>query len=384
MKPASRRPCTATIVQHALDNGVNGADYIQVAELSAAQIFRRPTPDPCRPLPRQFGYWFHTGPGFADADEKIYGHRLLSTTGACVLGREGVVVYKGNWLDTMSLNYVRTDSPDLQFTHHGDSIVFQPPARCLDGRYLLGFNAGHDNYAHFVTDQLPVLYHYRRHFMDQGVRLLMPAAAASYVGQYLRLLGIADTAVEYVGNEVVEVAELIHANVFSFNSIPASVPKLLADFQRDHLPPVDGRKRRIFVSRRDTVVRTLLNEQSVCALLERYGFEIVVPGELSVVDQIDTFRSADWVVGVHGAALANIAYCRPGTSVIEIFPEYTVSSHFWMLASQFGLRYGVLFGTSFDQDEGLVSQAGSWNGPFVVSEDSLESVFKEASLRRSG
>ncbi len=39
---------------------------------------------------------------------------------------------------------------------------------------------------------------------------------------------------------------------------------------------------------------------------------------LSITEQANIFYHADVVVAVHGAALANLAFCRPGTKIFEI------------------------------------------------------------------
>lgn len=46
---------------------------------------------------------------------------------------------------------------------------------------------------------------------------------------------------------------------------------------------------------------------------------------MSLKDQIITFRDASCVILQHGAAMANLIWCRPGTLVIEIGPEDEIS-----------------------------------------------------------
>ena len=63
------------------------------------------------------------------------------------------------------------------------------------------------------------------------------------------------------------------------------------------------------------------------------------------------FTGADEIVAVHGAGLTNLLFCRPGTRVIEIFPENFVKSTYFWLARQLGLEYHYLIGGSGDYDQ---------------------------------
>jgi capsular polysaccharide biosynthesis protein len=57
---------------------------------------------------------------------------------------------------------------------------------------------------------------------------------------------------------------------------------------------------------------------------------------MPLTQQIRTFRSADLIVAQHGAALTNMVWCTPATSIIEISPN---DKDFSDLAAAFGLRY---------------------------------------------
>lgn len=62
----------------------------------------------------------------------------------------------------------------------------------------------------------------------------------------------------------------------------------------------------------------------------------------SLSEQIAIFASARVVVAQHGAALANLVWCRPGTGVLEIAPGAGIERNpglFARLSRGFGLRY---------------------------------------------
>jgi capsular polysaccharide biosynthesis protein len=60
---------------------------------------------------------------------------------------------------------------------------------------------------------------------------------------------------------------------------------------------------------------------------------------LTWAEQINAFRGAKVVVGPHGAGLANLMFCRPGTTVVELFNRSYVNGLYWRLAALRGLDY---------------------------------------------
>jgi capsular polysaccharide biosynthesis protein len=75
--------------------------------------------------------------------------------------------------------------------------------------------------------------------------------------------------------------------------------------------------------------------------MERHGFEIITPGDMSVEEQIAAFRNAEIIVGPHGAGLANLVYCRSGggTRVIELAQMSYVAGFFVRICQAKQLDY---------------------------------------------
>ena len=93
--------------------------------------------------------------------------------------------------------------------------------------------------------------------------------------------------------------------------------------------------------------RRLVNEQQVLAALYELGRhtdrQVVVFDELaspSFNTTLELFYRADVIVGAHGAAMANVLFSRPGTTLIEIHCKGR-QTHlcFRMMALRLGLRY---------------------------------------------
>ncbi len=96
---------------------------------------------------------------------------------------------------------------------------------------------------------------------------------------------------------------------------------------------------RIYLTRENARRRKITNEPALWAELERAGFSKVRLEELTWPEQINAFRHAKIVVAPHGAGLANLAFCRPGTKVVELFNRAYVHGCYWRVAVLQGLDY---------------------------------------------
>lgn len=108
--------------------------------------------------------------------------------------------------------------------------------------------------------------------------------------------------------------------------------------------------RRIYLSRADASVRRVTNEPELIALLERHGFERIVPGEMPYDAQLEAFRQASDVIAPHGAGLTHLVLCPPGARVLEIFhPLYGMPSYAQQVPES-GLRYAALLARDWLSD----------------------------------
>jgi len=55
--------------------------------------------------------------------------------------------------------------------------------------------------------------------------------------------------------------------------------------------------------------------------------------------QVYLFWNADFIISAHGAALANLVFCRPKTKIIEIKPETQQGDYFKKISKINKLKY---------------------------------------------
>ena len=44
----------------------------------------------------------------------------------------------------------------------------------------------------------------------------------------------------------------------------------------------------------------------------------MILGNFHFNDQVKIFNNAEFIIGLHGAAFANLCFCKPGTKVVEL------------------------------------------------------------------
>lgn len=123
----------------------------------------------------------------------------------------------------------------------------------------------------------------------------------------------------------------------------------LAAFLSSSATP-DSMPRRIYISRNDARLRRVLNEKDLQPVLDRFGVTPVVLKGKPLAEQVALFRNAEAIVAPHGAGLAHITWCRPGTQVLELFPSpdgprgrvRNATSDYWIVAQMRCLSYRAM------------------------------------------
>jgi hypothetical protein len=215
------------------------------------------------------------------------------------------------------------------------------------------------NYYHWMYEVIP-----RIHLLQQsGIRVERFIIKSEpdhlpFQSETLHHLGIGD-------NQLIKTHDGFHiqADQLVVPSQPSFATKWGYDFLRASFLSEDymnsTEKRRIYISRKWS--RIITNESDLWDILKPYGFIKVELEALSVVEQAQLFSSAEVIVGAHGAGLANLTFCRPGTKVIEIFSPTYITPLYWTISSFGNLNHNYFIGAVGGNDGTKVNQGG-WRG----------------------
>ena len=99
---------------------------------------------------------------------------------------------------------------------------------------------------------------------------------------------------------------------------------------------VDGYER-IYIRRR--AYRKVINEEEILSILDRYKFKSIVLETIHLKKQLEIFYNAKLIIAPHGAGLANLVFCKPGTTVIELFSPSFMEPHYWRIIRLPQLKY---------------------------------------------
>jgi capsular polysaccharide biosynthesis protein len=246
-----------------------------------------------------------------------------------------------------------------------------PKSRLLNSRIAIGVTPeASGNYYHWLLDLVPrvlLLKHATQNFSNYDA-LLLKGSRANYERETLAALGVPAEKIRYVNSrERFQIASAVFPSMETSVIAPWKVHGL-RNLTSSGKP---NQHRRLYLSRARAAVRRIANENEISEILRHRNFEIVEAENLSWREQADLFASGSVIVAPHGAALANIVFCQPGTRVVEISTRAGYRDWYWQLAVVAGLSYEVM--------EAQLS--GSFSGPYenadmIVSRENFERLLK--------
>lgn len=202
----------------------------------------------------------------------------------------------------------------------------------------------------------------------QDLAIVLRRPPQSQALDMLRALGI--------GPERIIYHDLDTVSLFSRLIVPSwPTPAKLAptagvyDVYRRLRPDQPRRDRPLlYLTRKNVSSRPMLNEDEVCDLFVRHGFQIVDPGSLSFSEMRDLFASPACVAGPFGSAFHNLAFSSGSPVSLVLLPDHT-KHHLAEVAlwhSDLGLRFGYLWGSSTGND------ASNRHAPWMAPLDRLD------------
>ena len=246
------------------------------------------------------------------------------------------------------------------------------PVRTLDRPTLYTMRYGAMNYGQCLTDIVPRIVEVSRAIPDCDIALHPQFAPAAR--EALDALGVAS-------NRLVELDELptrlergLYASPCSAHPLTHSPRALelirgLADSFIDSALPSIARTK-LFVTCDEATTQRITNYVEVESFLIDSGYTPIKFSAFDLATQIRAFANAGEVIGIAGAAMANMLFCAPGTRITIIASSSLPLLHFWDLATQskhdFRLGYFSALNPSL-----------RFNSPFTVDIDALASLLLE-------
>lgn len=195
------------------------------------------------------------------------------------------------------------------------------------------------NYYHWLIDLLPraALLQLGGHDFD---RLLVNGTGAIYEMDSLAALKIPPAKIRYVdARDRFQIEQAIIPSMDHFAKAIAPWKIELLRRLRDSVSTGRSAVRKVYISRSRAAVRRILNEMEFEQILRRADFSTVRLEEMSWPEQVGLFSRAEVILAPHGAALANIVFCKPGACVAEIATRAGYKDFYLHLAASARLQY---------------------------------------------
>ena len=236
---------------------------------------------------------------------------------------------------------VKGPSFQLRNTKNSDisnNIVFQKGTpklkKNLKGKVfsLLTGGAGNENYWHWLFDVLPRLKILKNQLdLNEIDFFLFPGLEKKFQNETLDLLEIpfskriSSKFYRHIQSQI----SIAVDHPYVFNNEPSksvlNIPIWIIEYLRKEFIKGTSKKfpSKFYIDRSDSTsnhrhLRSIINEEDVKKTLSQKGFSIIRLSDLSFSDQVSLFNSASKIVGLHGAGLANLTFCKPEASILEL------------------------------------------------------------------
>lgn len=211
---------------------------------------------------------------------------------------------------------------------------------------LVASNIFAHNYFHWTTQCMAAILLYRIAIKPSG-GAIATAGLMPIMLEMLRLHGVEMDVMEIGPQQMAVISGGYHSNLLGhgFTHVPhPQIVRLLRE-PLGRITPSRAFGRKLYISRKDSAKRRLMNEDAVAQRLLARGFEILQLSDLSLADQMAAFRDAEVIVAPHGAGLTNLLYCdvaRAPARVIELAQGNYVNMCFIRIGQLLGLDYSFV------------------------------------------
>ena len=194
-------------------------------------------------------------------------------------------------------------------------------------------------YWHFIMDGLPRLA--LLNDLPEDTRILVPANLESWKRELLDMLGLTGRYRE-TNERHLRIENYYYS---SQTSMTGCYNPYAVNFLRSSLLPKANlayQGPRKFYIIREGWKRGVTNEEEVRSLFKRKGWELIAPEKLDVSSQIQLYKHAEAVCGMHGSAFTNLLWASPSCRVLELVPENLISGAFECVAKILNLHHSYL------------------------------------------
>jgi hypothetical protein len=209
---------------------------------------------------------------------------------------------------------------------------------------LLNGGGGSGNYFHWMIDVLPRLQLLKEADLFSEIDyFVVPDYSSEFQKSTLNVFGITEKQVIICKAGLHLQAECLIATSHPRGHRSLLTPQWVSYFHREHFLKLIEQEKptasRVYISRQDSKLRPIYNEEELIDYLRAKGFAIVRLSDLSFLEKIRVFHQAEVLVGARGAGLTNLLYSRAGMRFLEIIGRDLGNTNYYNLGYNSGVEY---------------------------------------------
>jgi capsular polysaccharide biosynthesis protein len=256
----------------------------------------------------------------------------------------------------------------------------------IDEPVLLPANGWNRAFGHWIYDTLTAIVTFIEPIRSGRLRVVVPEATA-WQRSWLDLLGVPKKAIIEGGYGYVKARHAIIPSTLSIQNVQYPGPHTveLINALRPHAQSPGPVSPYLYLSRLgrgEDSHRTLVNEATLGAALEKLGYVAVAPETLTPAEQVGLFAQARVILGPVGSAFALSGLAGLGASIVEIMPPPAAHSWMYRSSANFHHYYGCLMAeviqdSQRDLDSGGI-QRPDWFYSYRADHNAVISIAEHA------
>ena len=235
-------------------------------------------------------------------------------------------------------------SPHIIHSSDDGRLLLEVPERQLRVEAPCLYIGAANDYFDWVFDCITRLWAYQQRPVCKELPLLVQTGLTRWHYELLMLLGYGEARLIKIAND-----SLAHCDGLFVASLSAPL-NFVAPFALEHLrrkirmtvaTKADG-PRRIFLTRQNLSKRKLANFQEIGPILDRYGFYAVPAESLRLREVIEMIQGADIVLGMEGAAMANVFMAPAHARIAMLTAEEVQDDRYYGPSCALGQEFAFL------------------------------------------
>lgn len=214
----------------------------------------------------------------------------------------------------------------IQYSDDG-RLLMKVPDRQLRVDIPCAYLGAAESFFDWMFECVTRLWAYQQRPVCKNLPLLVQAGLTRWQNDLLGLLGYEDARLIRVAEDSLALCdELFVASLSApLNFVAPFALEHLRRGLRKTISTGSDTPRRIFLTRQEMPTRRLANYQEIAPILDRHGFHSVPADSFHIRELLKTIQSAEIVVGMEGAAMANV-FMAPAHARIALLTADEVQS----------------------------------------------------------